>query len=102
MEGIKYDGGKLPWDLLPFEAVAPIVEVLRHGAQTYGKNNWQKIENADGRLWNAALRHLIEAQNDKKKVDTETNLPHLAHCAVNLIFLLWYNFCNGEGENNDD
>ena len=90
MEGIKHDKNKIRWDLFPFEALEGILQVFEYGEKTYGKNNWQKIENADERLWNAAMRHLIAAQNDKNARDSETGFSHLAHCATNLIFLLWY------------
>ena len=38
-KGIKYDGGKLRWWLMPFSAVGQIVRVLMFGADKYGVNN---------------------------------------------------------------
>ena len=89
-EGIKHDKNKIRWDLLPFEVLHDVVRVLEFGEKTYGKNNWQNIENAHERLWNAAMRHLIAAKDDIGEIDNETDLPHLAHCVVNLLFLMWY------------
>lgn len=89
--GIKHDKNKLRWDLLPFDVLHDVIRVFEHGEKSYGKNNWQNIENAHERLWRAAFRHLIAAQKNTGELDNETNLPHLAHCIVNLIFLMWYN-----------
>ena len=102
MEGIKHDKNKNAWDLLPFDALSDVLKVLDYGQKTYGKNNWQQIENADKRLWSAAMRHLIAAQNDKNAIDSETGLSHLAHCATNLIFLLWYSKKSGANAGNSN
>lgn len=88
--GIKHDKNKIRYDLLPFESIEEILQVLEYGCNKYGKNNWQKIENADERLWNAAMRHLISAKNDISAQDQETGFSHLSHCAANLLFLLWF------------
>ena len=96
-KGIKHDKNKTRYDLLPFESIEEIMRVLEYGCNKYGKNNWQKIENAHERLWNAAMRHLIAAKDDIDAIDNETNFSHLSHCAANLLFLLWFSK-NKEGE----
>ena len=90
MEGVKYDKNKTAWHLLPFSELQEVSQVFEYGEKNYGKNNWQQIENADERLWNAAMRHLIAAKDNISAIDNETNLSHLAHCVTNLLFLLWY------------
>ena len=40
-KGRKFDGGKMRWDLLPYDAVEKIVDILTYGAEKYDPNNWQ-------------------------------------------------------------
>ena len=40
----KYDQDKLRWDLIPLEAVEECVKILTFGAQKYGENRWQHLE----------------------------------------------------------
>ena len=89
MEAEKKDEGKLRYDLLPPEALEDIVKILTDGCAKYGSRNWEQ-----GMEWNrcfaAAQRHLWAWQKGQDK-DPESGSPHLAHAAVNLIFLLTYN-----------
>ncbi len=85
-EGVKYDSGKARWDLLPFDALDEVAEVLRYGANKYAARNWEKGM-AWSRLLGAALRHLgaWALGND---VDEESEMPHLAHAACCVLMLL--------------
>lgn len=87
-EGLKYDNGKLRWDLLPIETVEEIVKVLTMGANKYAANNWQLVENGSERYYAALLRHLAEWRKGSK-IDQESGLNHLAHVLCNGVFLLW-------------
>ena len=88
MEAVKHDDGKLPYHLLPFDAVDEVVAVLRHGAKLYGDRNWE--EGMDwSRLLGASLRHL-SSYSQGQRIDPETNLYALAHAICNLLFLLAY------------
>lgn len=87
-EGIKADTGKLPWHLLPFDAVGDVVEVLKHGAEKYGDRNWEKGMD-HSRVFSAALRHMVAYQSGED-ADAESGLSHLAHAATNLLFLSAY------------
>ena len=42
MEGLKYDGGKLRYDLVPVSAIEGDAEVFTYGAEKYGAHNWEK------------------------------------------------------------
>lgn len=88
MSGKKYDDGKRRWGLLPFEAVELVVEVLEHGAEKYGANNWQGLEDFDRRYYEAALRHLF-AWWGGERFDPDSGLPHIAHATCCLVFLCW-------------
>ena len=85
-EGKKLDDGKLPYDLLPHDAITEIVKVLEFGKNKYSARNWEK-----GMHWSrpyaALMRHMYawwRGQND----DPETGLSHLAHAGCCLLFLL--------------
>lgn len=87
-EGRKDDGGKLKWDLAPWNAIGEIIRVLTFGAYKYDNWNW-----ASGikysRLRAALQRHLV-AWDTGEKVDPETGINHLAHAGCCLLFLLTY------------
>lgn len=85
--GIKYDAGKLRYDLMPDRAEKAIVEILTFGANKYGDRNWTRLENIDARCFAAARRHLA-AWRGGVDTDSETGLHHLAHAIVNLMFIL--------------
>lgn len=86
-DGRKDDQGKAQWDLVPWEAMEPVVRVLMHGAKKYGPHNWRLVDRWEERYWNAAMRHLL-AYGTGHSLDEETGLPHLAHAMCCLLFLL--------------
>lgn len=62
------------------EVLMGIAAVREHGTAKYGDpENWRKVE--PERYLNAAWRHMKEG-------DDESGLPHWAHLATNLAFLL--------------
>ena len=87
--GMKFDSDKPRHSLLPKGAVNSVIEVLEFGAKKYSANNWQEVENAKERYYNAAMRH-IDLWWNGEKLDSETNIHHLAHAATNLFFLMWF------------
>ena len=54
--GIKYDGGKPDYSLLPFNALEEVVRVLTYGAAKYSRDNWKLVEPHKERYVAAALR----------------------------------------------
>lgn len=94
MQPKKNDDGKIPLDLLPFDAVEAVGAVERFGAEKYGRRNWESNGGMSyGRLIAAALRHIF-AFSMGKDTDEESKLPHLAHAACNILFLLAYQLRN--------
>lgn len=87
-EGLKYDNGKVPLELLPVEALTEIAKVLAFGAEKYGRHNWRKGM-AWSRLVGAILRHLFAWVQGENK-DPESGLSHLAHAGCDILFLLTY------------
>jgi hypothetical protein len=96
-EGVKFDGGKVPLELIPPSAMFAIGQVLAYGATKYAPHNWRKGL-AWSRLIGAAMRHLMlwAAGHDK---DSETGLSHLAHAGCCIVFLITYEM---EGLGTDD
>lgn len=89
MEGRKYDSGKAPWNLMPWDALEDVVSVLEYGAKKYEPDNWKRVPFARIRYIAAAFRHLI-ARARGKVIDSETKLPHVAHAICCLLFLNWF------------
>jgi hypothetical protein len=83
---MKFDGDKLPVNLLSSEALLQTAAVLKFGADKYHAHNWR-----DGFAWSrplaAAMRHIM-AYNDGEDKDPESGLSHLAHAACCIMFLL--------------
>jgi hypothetical protein len=78
--------------LIPPEALLEIAKVFDFGARKYSPNNWRGGL-AYSRVLSAALRH-INSWNSGIDRDDETGLNHLAHAAVNLMFLIAFQETN--------
>ena len=87
-EGTKADDGKIPLDLLAFDALEGTASVLQFGAKKYAPRNWEKGI-AFSRVFAALLRHLF-AWWRGEDVDPETGLSHLHHAACCIMFLQAY------------
>lgn len=87
-EAVKYDDGKGPWHLLPFHAIAEIVNVLAHGAKKYAPRNWEKGL-IYSRVYSAAMRHLTAWWQGEDN-DKDSGLSHLAHAGCCILFLLTF------------
>lgn len=84
--GKKFDESKNRLDLIEPEFIEGVGQVLTGGAEKYGANNWQGLDNAEDRYYAAAMRHLL-AYRRGEKVDPESGLSHLYHVACNMMFL---------------
>ena len=85
---VKGDAGKNQLDLLPFDALFAVGEVLTFGAKKYQPGNWAR--GSDWSRYQAAmLRHYV-AFAAGEDWDAESGLPHLAHLACDALFLLAY------------
>ena len=86
--GVKHDQGKLPWHLLPGDAIDPVLRVLDYGATKYAPRNWEAGMDWS-RPFGAMMRHMWAWWMGEDK-DKETGESHLAHAACCLLFLLAY------------
>lgn len=89
MESKKNDikDGKLRWELLPLETLEEVVKIYTFGAQKYGPNTWQGLENGYERYKAALLRHLVLFEKGETH-DEESGIHALAHMAWNAIAML--------------
>ncbi len=87
-EGKHFDEGKPRLELLPRQPLIDIARVLEFGATKYDEHNW-----CLGMPWlklaGSVLRHFF-AWLWGEDNDSESGLPHLAHAACDILFLLEY------------
>jgi dATP/dGTP diphosphohydrolase len=85
----RFDGGakrtdrKPRFDLIPFEFLESVAEVLTEGAVRYGPYNWKRGKKdffVDA--WNHAFVHLQKFKEGDRSED------HLAHLACNVAFMI--------------
>lgn len=83
---MKDDGGKLRYDLVPFEAIKGLVQVLTFGAMKYSPNGWRSVPDAIERYKAAFLRHYY-LMEEGEYFDSDSKLPHIFHMLCNVVFL---------------
>lgn len=93
--GGKHDDGKRRWSLLPWRELGVVVDVLTAGANKYSDFGWQHVPQARTRYFDALLRH-VTAWHNGDALDGEDDLPHLAHAACCVLFLLWFDEEGGD------
>lgn len=86
--GLRFNDGKTRYDLVPEYPLEQIAKVMTRGALKYAPNNWRK-----GMPWSevesSLLRHFY-AYKGGEDFDVESGLYHMAHVAVNAMFLIDY------------
>lgn len=98
MEGKKFDSDKPEYGLIPPFALLEIAKIVSFGAKKYAPNNWQKVK-PKIRYFNAAMRHAW-AWLAGEKYDPETGYHHMAHAAINLMFLVEHDMIYSKDEDN--
>lgn len=86
---VKFDLGKPKYDLVPWDALEVVVQVLNYGAEKYDPRNWEKGMDWS-RMFGAGIRHDVEFWQKLIDIDPESGLPHLAHSICSRLFLLSY------------
>ena len=83
--GVKYDGGKLRWDLLPPEAMNELVYVYTYGASKYADRNWEQGLRW-GRVFAAMMRHAWAWwAGESRHEERMHSLASVAWCALALM-----------------
>lgn len=94
--GLRFNRGKLRYDLVHPQAHEDMVKVLTMGAEKYFDRNWE-----NGLSWEsviASLKRHIVAIEKGEDYDPESGLLHIAHAACNVHFLnaFYYDFPQGD------
>ncbi len=84
--GLKFDGGKPEYGLIPPLAQEEMVRVLTFGAKKYARENWRLVSEGERRYFDAMLRH-VWAWKQGEENDPESGLSHLGHAMCCLAFL---------------
>lgn len=86
--GLRFNAGKLRYDLVPAYAQDQYVRVLTAGARKYAERNWEK-----GMKWSNVLasmkRHIAAIERGEDR-DPETGELHSAHVMCNAAFITEY------------
>lgn len=85
-EAPKFDAGKPRLDLVSGDFLRALGQVLGFGAEKYGAWTW-----ARGKDWSkdyASVQRHLTLWHDGEDLDPESGLPHLAHAATDVMFLL--------------
>lgn len=83
----KFDSNKPHPSYVPPSVIEQIMNVREYGTKKYhDPNNWKSV--SSDRYHEALLRHVLAIWKDPYAVDPESGLPHLAHIATNVAFLL--------------
>lgn len=91
-KGIKFDGEKPDYSLVPPYALDELAKLLTFGARKYAPNNWQKVK-PKKRYYSAIGRHLtaymkaVLTNNKEAQFDDESGVHHLICAACNCFFL---------------
>lgn len=86
-QGLKFDDGKPPLDLIDAHFLEDVGRVLGYGAKKYDVNQWQKGMSI-GKAMAGVLRHCFAILRGEY-LDPETKLPHMAHATCGLMFVHW-------------
>ncbi len=90
-EAVKQDLGKRRLDLLPWDAIDKVGDILTYGIKKYPspEENWRvNSTKEDIKRYEAALtRHLSEHMQGNK-LDEESGCTHMSHIATNALFII--------------
>ena len=95
-KGLRFNKGKLRYDLVQANAHKDMVKVLDVGAKKYGDYNWTK-----GMSWStiiASMKRHIAAIENGEDYDKESGLLHAAHVQCNAHFLNAYYYIYPQGD----
>lgn len=90
--GIKYDVGKLRYDLLPADGLEELVKVYTAGAVKYADRNWE-LGMSWSRILGSLMRHTWKFWRGETH-DPETGCHHMAMACWNAMALCVYSLRN--------
>lgn len=92
MEKLKFDKGKLRYDLIPAEILEALAEIFTYGFEKYAKpfskekSGWEQVEIE--RYEAAMMRHYV-AWKKGEEVDKESYYHHLKHMLWNAGVIMY-------------
>lgn len=86
-KGMKFDSGKIRYDLVPWEAREQHAAAMTFGALKYSENNWHDLAEKDA--IKSLLRH-VELHLQGELVDPDSGVSHLGCAMAQIGFVLWY------------
>jgi len=95
-EGLRFNEGKLRYDLFEPIAMKELAKVYTKGAEKYAPNNWLK-----GMPWSTmvgSLERHLQAWKGGEDYDPETGCHHLSHTAWNALALVSYKKLYPQGD----
>lgn len=92
MSALRYNEGKLRWDLVDWEGIEEMLKVLEAGAIKYEPENWKKGLNRE-EILESIQRHLV-AVFKGEEIDMDLMTHHMGNIMCNAMFYL-YHFRNG-------
>jgi hypothetical protein len=78
--------GKLPWNLLPWDAMVEVAKLFQKGSQKYEPRNWEKGLSYD-ETFASLMRHATDWYLRKGK-DERSGLSHMVHVIWNALVLV--------------
>lgn len=85
--GSRFNNGKTRFDLIDWEALTGLADVLEFGAKKYSNHNWRRgLPFTE--IIASLLRHVSEIMKNQD-IDPETQLLHADHIQCNAMFLSW-------------
>ena len=84
---IRYSEGKLPWRLLPWDALREVVRVFQFGTKKYAARNWEKGLSFD-ETFDSMMRHATDWYEGEEYNKEDGGVHHLAQVAWNALVLL--------------
>ncbi len=87
-EGVRFDTGKIRYDLLPADSIEELAKVYTKGAAKYADRNWEKGM-AWHRVFASLMRHAWKFWRGEA-IDEETGCHHMAMVAWNALALCSY------------
>lgn len=95
--GLRFNNGKLRYDLIHPQAQEGLVRVLTKGAEKYAPKNWEK--GMDWSIVLASMKRHIAAFEKGEDYDPETGELHVDHIQCNAHFLSAYYQIHPKGDN---
>lgn len=86
---LRFNNGKLRYDLLDAYAIQELVRVFSKGAEKYEDGNWLK-GGMKTSVMLASLKRHIAAFELGEDIDPETGCHHMAHAAWNALAVVTY------------